>query len=258
MTGDGNKSNLEIYDQNYGDKNLRLDSASKYDRRMAGLRMDLLHEYSSGKDVLDLCCGTGSYLIPILDQVSTAVGLDFSSTMLEGLRENLGNSVPDSLRIVQEDAREISLDDSSIDLVFSFTSLYHVPDVDRVIAHVARVLRPKGVAILEFGNLYSLNTSVCNVQHRDQGWAKPYHIRIRRMKSLLKENGLEIEDRRAFQVLPMYGAPRRLKYLYPLLWKGWKRLLGVSVAGKMMDERISSLWPFRLLAFRHIFIVRKP
>lgn len=250
--------NREIYNTRYSDDNLRLNPATPYDRRLIDLRFELLNRYGVGKDVLDLCCGTGSYLIPVLNRVRSAVGVDFSHNMLNGFRRNLGGVMPTHLRLVEADATAVPLEDQTIDFVFSYTSLYYVPKVEAALSEVGRVLRPGGYGALELGNLHSLNTLVCNLQHKEQGWAKPFYIPYRDMFRYLRGAGLTVVEWHAFQVLTMYGAPRRLFYLYPLLSPFWKRILGISIGGKMLDEWVSGSWPLRYLAFRHLFLVRKP
>ena len=90
-------------------------------------------------------------------------------------------------------------------------------------------------------------------QHRLAGWAKPYHVAYPEMKRLVREAGLEIREHRVFQLLPMYGGPR---WLSPLVSTRWKRVAGIVVRGRMVDEWISSRRPARWLAFRHLLVCR--
>jgi ubiquinone/menaquinone biosynthesis C-methylase UbiE len=249
--------NREIFNNNYPENSLCLKPTTTYDGRMITLRFLLIERFGAGKDVLDLCCGTGSYLIPIVDRVKSAVGLDFSSTMLDGFRKTLQRPFPSHLVLVEADARALPLGDESFDFVFSYASLYYVPNIQAALNEVGRVLRSGGHAALELGNLYSLNTLVSNIQHKNCGWAKPFHIPYGTMRRYLQDAGLNVVEWRAFQALPMYGAPKRLFYLYPLLSSLWKRILGIQVKGRMLDERVSGSWPVRLFAFRHLFLVTK-
>ncbi len=249
--------NREIYNKNYTEESLRFKPTTTYDTWRIRLGLSLIEKYGTGKDVLDLCCGTGSYLIPMLGRVKSAVGVDFSSNMLNGFRKNLGGHLPPNLTLLEADVRSLPLVDRCFDFVFSYTSLYHVPNVELVIREIERVLRHGGYAAVELGNLHSLNTLVCNVQHEDNGWAKPFHISYRKMRQYLRDVGLDICQSRTSQVFPMYGAPRRLLYLYPLLSPVWKKIMGIQIGEKVLDEWISGSWPLRYLAFRHLFLVRK-
>jgi SAM-dependent methyltransferase len=246
--------NQDIYNRNYVPAQLDLSTLSPWDRALVDLRMALIREHGAGRDVVDLCCGTGSYLIPNLQLVRTAVGVDFSETMLMELRTRAG--ADPKLTIVNEDVQELSLPSASADFVWSYTSLYAVPGLDRVLAHVARILRPGGHAALELGNSRSLNELVSRVQHRDAGWAKPYYRPYPDLRRAVAGAGLEVVEWRSFQVLSMYGAPRRLRVLTPLLTARWKTVLGRRVRGRTLEEWISSAGPMRRLAFRHLVLAR--
>jgi ubiquinone/menaquinone biosynthesis C-methylase UbiE len=248
--------NRVIYETRYTPRELEIHTPSRYDERMVGLRFAILEQYGANRDVLDLCCGTGSYLVPLLDRFKHPVGLDFSRPMLRACATRLRERGT-ATELLLGDATSLPLADASFDFVFSYASLYYVPDVARVIKEIARVLRSGGHAVLELGNQYSLNTVVTNVQHRTRGWAKSFHIPATRMRAYLRDAGLEVVEWRSFQVLPMYGTPARLVFLLPFLTSAWKRLLGVRIRGRMLDEWISSSWPLRYVAFRHLIIVSK-
>ncbi len=249
--------NREIYNKYYSDHNVRLQPRTAYDRWMVDFRFSLIDRYGTGRDVLDLGCGTGSYLIPVLDRVRSAIGVDYSANMLAGFRRNLQGRWPAHLCLLEADAAELPLAPRSVDFVYSYTALYHVSRVRSAIREVGRVLRPGGYAALELGNLYSLNTVVCLVQHRRANWARPFHIPYGHMFRYLREAGLDVVERRTFQLLTMYGVPRPLFFLYPLSGPFWKRIMGRQVGGRLLDEWISGSWPLRYLAFRHMFICQR-
>jgi SAM-dependent methyltransferase len=253
---DQDNPNREIYNTAYSGGEMSLFTAGMlpYDREMIRLRLELLRRCGSGKEILDLCCGTGSYLRQEWGQFLRAVGVDFSRKMLEVFKRELGEETPANLLLLEGDARRVPVRSGSMDLVFSFTSLYHVPQVSLAVAEISRVLKPGGVAVFELGNLWSLNTYVSGRAHRRQGIAKPFHVSGPAMIRMIQEANLEIMEHRAFQLLPMWGGPF---WLRPLTDWRWKWLLGLKVAGKMLDERLSSLWPLKLLAFRHLFVCQK-
>jgi len=250
--------NQEIYDRHYTGNQLQLNASCDYDREIIRLRQAYISKYGHGKDVLDLCCGSGSYLIPELHNIRFAFGVDFSANMLKCFRERLGGAFPENLSLSQEDACELSLPDNCVDLVFSYTALYYVPNIGRALKQVARVMRSGGVGVFELGNLWSLNTLVCNYQYKHEHWAKPFYIPFSTMAKLIADAGLEVVERRSFQLLPMYGTPRGLFWLAPLLSPYWKKLMGISIRGKLLDERLSTIFPFSRFAFRHFWVVRKP
>ena len=250
--------NRDIYNTRYTEDNVSLVTSGPYDDFMINLRFSLIREFGAGRDVLDLCCGTGSFLIPMLGIVKSAVGLDFSSNMLDGFRRQLGGPMPGNLKLVEADASSVPFRDEIFDFVYSYTALYNVPDLAGALNEVGRVLRRGGHAALELGNCNSLAMVVDRAFHEQEGWAIPYMVPLRAMGELLNNAGLSRERRYSFQLLPMFGAPRTLGYLKPLATPRWKKIMGVQLGGRMLDQWVSGAWPFRHFAFRHLFVVHKP
>lgn len=247
--------NRRIYTQGYDPTLLKRRSETPYDAAMIAIRDELLRVHATGCDLLDLCCGTGEYAVEIAGATRRTVGVDFSRTMLAVL-----NARPEAseVLVVEADARAVPLETASVDVVASFASLYYVPDLHRVLLEVSRLLRPGGIMIVELGNRWSLNTLVVKSQHRHAGWAEAHHVSYTAMQRGLDAAGLRVESWRAYQLLPMFGAPRRLAWLLPLLSARWKRVLGIRIRGRLLDERISSARPFRYVAFRHLIVASKP
>lgn len=250
--------NREIYNTLYTAAQVDLVSDSPYDDYMIALRFALIREFGAGRDVLDLCCGTGAFLVPMMERFHSAVGLDFSSNMLDGLLERLGGRVPDNVRIVEADAAAIPLRDALFDFVYSYTSLYNVPDLERALCEVGRVLKPGGVAALELANSNSLAAVAARAFHEHAGWSMAYPAPLRTLRALLKRAGLEVVRHHAFQLLPLFGAPPALRAFRILATPRWKTVLGVRVGGRILDQWISGAWPLVHLAYRHLFVVRKP
>ena len=63
------------------------------------------------------------------------------------------------------------------------------------------------------------------------------------MKKLLKDNDLKPFEWRSFQISPMYGAPRKYRYLLPILSNKWKFIMGIKLGKKnsrRMDQQPSN------------------
>ena len=238
----------------YGPANLDYRSlpSNDYFARLAALRLRLLQERYEGGRILDLGCGAGDYLLPAAQFAEAAIGLDFSPELIAVAQQRATAKGAANVSVAVANGRNIPLRDESISLIFSFSCLYHIPAVDQVIAECARVLRRGGTAILEFGALYSLNTIVCRAYPE---LAAPCHVPLREFRAMLSRAGLTIEMDRPFQILPLWG--NKPWWLRPILHPFWKQTLQRQVAGRMLDEWISALWPFRVLAFRHIVICRR-
>ncbi len=144
--------------------NPRLDNKSYYDEfadwyeneRHDGyhalvddLQLDLLRDYVTGKDVLEIGCGTGLLLKEVDALAKSARGIDISPGMLEKAQQR-------GLDVMEGDATELPYDDASFDVVYSFKVLAHVRDIDQAMREAARVTRRGGILILEFYNRMSL------------------------------------------------------------------------------------------------------
>jgi SAM-dependent methyltransferase len=106
--------------------------------------------------VLEVGCGWGELAKRIETELSCeVVAVDLSPRMVELARER---GVDASVGDVQA----LPFEDESFDLVVAAWMLYHVPDVDRGLAEIARVLRPGGALVAvtngaeDFAELWSL------------------------------------------------------------------------------------------------------
>jgi ubiquinone/menaquinone biosynthesis C-methylase UbiE len=248
--------NRSIYNERYIPAQLELSAKTTYDSRVLELRFRLLDKYCSGKDVLDLCCGSGAYVVRMLDRVKTIVGLDFSRKLLEVAADRLQHGHANVAAFVEADATRLPFAEGSFDTVFSIASLYYVPNVHQAIAETARVLRPGGVAILDLGNSQSLATVVGELCYRFYGWAKLYPIPYEQMLKAISAARLTVEEHHAFQIVPLFG-PRLIQLLLPFSTSLFKYPLGLKVRGQLLDSIISGAPLLRRAAFRHLFVLRK-
>lgn len=243
--------NKEIYNQNYSEANMAHIFECDYDREMVALRFRILEQHCRDKRVADFGCGTGSYLIPLSKITKEIIGIDFSQNILNILKTKLKDKPYNNIRICQENIKNTSLKDKYIDVVFSIATLYYIPEAEKVIFEMNRVLKKGGIAIFELGNLWSLNTII--VRNYSTG-VKSFHISLNKMKKIIKQANFKILEHRVFQLSPMYGGPL---YLQPLVDSRWKLIMGKKIKGRMLDEIISSFFLFKYFAFRHLFICQK-
>ncbi len=99
-------------------------------------------------DALDLCCGTGALLGPLLPHVpGRLVGLDLSQHMLDVARQRLRGQRP--VELLRGDARALPFT-RAFDLVVSAGAFGHFlpAELPRVLDGVARALRPGGRFVL--------------------------------------------------------------------------------------------------------------
>jgi len=101
------------------------------------LTFELVAERSP-QDVLDVGCGMGELAERIARELGARVqALDISERMVELTRAR-------GVDVVLGDVQQLPYADDSFDVVVANWVLYHVPDLDRGVRELARVLRPGG------------------------------------------------------------------------------------------------------------------
>lgn len=127
--------------------------ADQYDKRIGWFERRVLGEDNRAwacrrarGDVLEVAIGTGLNLASYAPDVRLT-GIDLSPEMLTIARKraaDLGRDV--DLR--EGDAHNLPFDDESFDSVVCTYSLCNIPDIDRAVAEMHRVLKPGGSLIL--------------------------------------------------------------------------------------------------------------
>ena len=98
----------------------------------------------AGGTALEIGCGRGAGIQLILDRFGAdrVIGIDLDDAMVTRARHRLADRPEVDLRV--GDAAAIDLPDASVDAVFDFAIVHHVPDWRAAIGEVRRVLRPGG------------------------------------------------------------------------------------------------------------------
>jgi len=130
-------------------------AASAYDDLWAGqlepaqVRLLEVVDLQPGERVVEVACGTGLVSIPVARSVGptgAVVGTDLSEGMLASARElaaRLGLANADFERM---DAEDLHLPDASFDVALCALGLMYVPDPERSVREMRRVLKPGGRA----------------------------------------------------------------------------------------------------------------
>ena len=100
--------------------------------------------------VLDLCAGTLDLTQMLVEHGAEHVhSVDFSAQMLAHGASKIDDET--KVTIHCKDARELPLDDNSVDGIIAGFGLRNVPEVHLALAECARVIRPGGhIAVLDF------------------------------------------------------------------------------------------------------------
>lgn len=100
----------------------------------------------SGERVLEIGCGRGVGTEIIFKRFGAREvhAFDVDPDMVALARSRLSGFPYDRLHLFVGDAAAIKAEDGTFDAVFDFGVIHHVPDWQRAIAEVARVLKPGG------------------------------------------------------------------------------------------------------------------
>jgi ubiquinone/menaquinone biosynthesis C-methylase UbiE len=94
----------------------------------------------------DLGCGTGQVSASLAPFVARVIAVDASAAMLQAARKRLNGL--DNVELRRGDLEALPIDNGQLDAATLMLVLHHVPEPERALADVARVLKPQGRAIV--------------------------------------------------------------------------------------------------------------
>lgn len=112
-------------------------------------------ENFAGKLVLDLGCGAGIDSAEFARNGASVVSADFTRIATESTK-NLLREANLPTWVIQTDATALPFKKESFDCVYCFGVLHHIPDVEKAVAEIHRVLKPGGQIMTMLYNKDSL------------------------------------------------------------------------------------------------------
>jgi SAM-dependent methyltransferase len=115
----------------------------RWSRRLAPLLIGF-GGLADGDRVLDVGCGTGSltFELPRQANVAAVTGIDFAEPYVAHAR---ARNTDARISVQQGDARTLPFADASFDRAFSLLVLHFIPEAERAVAEMRRVVRPGGM-----------------------------------------------------------------------------------------------------------------
>ena len=104
-----------------------------------------IYKIEEGMRVLELGAGNGTMWInhkDVIERCQEVIFSDFSEGMLEQAKGNIGELPNVKYEVI--DIQDIPYEDESFDVVIANYMLYHVPDLDKALSEVHRVLKKGG------------------------------------------------------------------------------------------------------------------
>jgi phosphatidylethanolamine/phosphatidyl-N-methylethanolamine N-methyltransferase len=168
-----------------------------------GRRTAVEYINTRGGDVLEVGVGTGLSLETYGPHLRVT-GVDYSPAMLRKARERAARmGLANVAALRRMDARNLGFPDESFDTVAAMHVLSVVPEPERVMAEIARVLRPGGQVVItnhfkhERGVWAGLARAAAPLE-RVLGWHSDFEI-----GAVLREASLEVVDRRGLPPMGM-------------------------------------------------------
>ena len=127
-------------------------SAGQWDRVRDDLFGDRFHLVAlaafaqSDWTVGDLGCGTGQVSTALAPFVERVIAVDSSAAMLQAAKKRLHGF--DNIDLRRGELEALPVDDAKLDAATLMLVLHHVPEPQRALAEMARVLKPRGQAVI--------------------------------------------------------------------------------------------------------------
>jgi SAM-dependent methyltransferase len=153
--------------------------------------------------VLEVGCGTGVVTRAIAEFKGFAgevIGIDHSPVFIETARGLAAGAGLTELTYRTGDAHALPFEDRSFDVAIAHTVISHVTDPDRMLAEMARVLRPGGTAVVFDGDYASLTYGHDDpAEGRKMDWALATTtfnnpLVLRTLPAALDRAGLELRE----------------------------------------------------------------
>jgi len=108
------------------------------------------------KSLLDVGCGGGRMLLKAAERYPDAklVGVDISPGMY-AFAEEVARKEGMHITFQESDIMNLPYDDNSFDRVSCMHMLYHVPDIERAVAELSRVVSSNGVVVITANSIKS-------------------------------------------------------------------------------------------------------
>lgn len=124
---------------------------------------DLLKVLRPGPDdrILDAGCGYCYHTARLARSGAFITAIDFSEAALSAAKQTIASAgIADRVQLRQADLTKLPFEDDSFDSIVSWGVIMHIPEMEKALSELARVLKPGGTLVLCENNLHSLDVAI--------------------------------------------------------------------------------------------------
>ncbi len=217
----------EIYDSS-----AMMRELAPYRKYVAQEWMRVLREHKA-KSVLDFGCGTGILTVQIATAGFNVIGLDHSAGMLEVLSRRLEHlNLTSNCHLQVGDGEALPFEDESFDGVVCTGVLHHIPNIDKVLEELVRIIRKNGLLfIIEPNNEGDIFRRIGQIIKRTVGLLLRFWLKKGNLYQH-KDTGRQISGVKTLKKLQQIGLQCNITYLAhpPMIY----RFLPITMAYAMV------------------------
>ena len=111
--------------------------------------------------ILDAGCGYCYHTLRLARSGALITAVDFSDVALTAARQTIANAgISDRVKLEQADLTALPFADNTFEFVVSWGVIMHVPEMEKALKELGRVLKPGGILVLCENNSHSLDVVV--------------------------------------------------------------------------------------------------
>lgn len=150
-------------------------------------------DIKEGSHLLDVACGEGLFLPWVIQHKARAFGVDFSTAAIDAAKRQ----VPQGIFTIADGDR-LPYASNSFEYVTNIGSLEHFNNIELGTREMARVLKPKGKALILLPNLFGMLWNIPHVKQTgdiyDDGQPLQRYATPKEWQRLLERNNFIVEE----------------------------------------------------------------
>lgn len=189
-----------------------------YEQKMRSKTVISMLSPKVNEKILEVGCGSGRDIVLIAQKGATCIGVDSSINMVKETQKELKNRNINGVTINLGDATQLMFPDEVFDKILCSEVIEHIPDYEKAISEMARVLKPSGCLVLSTPNrnsIYGFERYVLMEKILKKKWFHPYDSwkTFKELSNVLKNNGFRMDSFLGVCYIPGFIVSYRLPSL---------------------------------------------